>query len=86
MSQQKTSINRNSITRRKIKARLAEAQNWRCCYCGIRMEGFGDDLNAPTFEHVIPLRDGGSNRHSENIVIACRTCNGTRANKEMGHV
>lgn len=57
--------------------RLAEAQNWRCCYCGARMcQGGETDLRA-TFEHVIPRCDGGSNRKS-NLVIACMGCNRKR--------
>lgn len=30
---------------------LAEAQDRRCCYCGCRMDGGGNERGAPTFEH-----------------------------------
>ncbi len=82
MSRQRVPLNKPSSLRRKIKLRLSEAQNWRCCYCGIRMEGSGNEDNAPTFEHVVPLRDGGVNTPDENIVIACRSCNMTRGRRE----
>ncbi len=59
---------------------LGEAQNWRCCYCGIRMDTL--DVNRtqptqPTIEHLIPLRKGGKD-HPENLVIACCLCNSTK--------
>ncbi len=54
--------------------RLAEAQNHRCCYCGVRF-GLGDD--APTLEHVHPRSHGGSNALS-NLVVACCRCNTMR--------
>lgn len=65
--------------RRRAKERLSEAQNHRCCYCGIRMMGTGHDDSAPTFEHVVPRYHGGTNDMS-NIVIACRKCNNDRGN------
>jgi 5-methylcytosine-specific restriction endonuclease McrA len=46
---------------------LCEAQNHRCCYCGLRSD-------ALTFEHVTPLSHGGSNDRS-NLVMACEPCN-----------
>jgi hypothetical protein len=63
-----------------LRDRLAEQQNWRCCYCGVRMDGKGDDPDAPTFEHVVPRSIGGANDPS-NLVIACRQCNGKRASQ-----
>lgn len=61
--------------RKRLRARLAEAQNWRCCYCGIRMDGNENEPNAPTLEHVNPIYYGGSGS-VENLVVACRDCNG----------
>jgi hypothetical protein len=57
-------------------ARLSEAQNWRCCYCGCRME-FGSPRLRPTFEHVIPKACGGRDT-LENLVAACISCNVAR--------
>jgi hypothetical protein len=70
------------VTLSKLKRwTLAEAQNWRCCWCGIRMEGNGIDWDAPTFEHVVPRSKGGLDE-LDNLVIACRQCNGLRGNGE----
>jgi len=48
--------------------------NGRCCHCGKKLS-IDDDF---TFEHVIPLSKGGSNRH-ENIVALCKSCNYDKA-------
>lgn len=58
------------------KERLCEAQNHRCCYCGLRMVA-GDHDSYPTLEHVTPLSSGGADELA-NIVIACRGCNEER--------
>lgn len=46
-----------------------------CAYC---KREFSDDL-PPTFDHVVGLKDGGSDR-IENLVLACWPCNNARAN------
>lgn len=56
---------------------LAEAQNWRCCYCGQRCVGVGSAYNAPSTEHVTPLVRGGL-RTWKNEVMACSLCNRSR--------
>ena len=59
---------------------LAEAQNWRCCYCDDPIEastatdGRKGKSNTATFEHVIPLSRGGRD-HPSNLVAACLGCN-----------
>jgi|ERR1700733_3970001 len=62
--------------------RLAEAQNWRCCYCGGRMDGRGTSPDAPTFEHVIPRSKGGPDTIS-NLVIAHTRCNVRRGDRPL---
>lgn len=57
---------------RRIIPFLAEAQNWRCCYCGMVM-GF-DDV---TVEHVMPRAIGGSDEW-ENMAAACEFCNSAK--------
>lgn len=61
-----------------IKDALCEAQNHRCCYCGVRMGATGNRRDYPTIEHVTKLSDGGADA-LDNIVIACRGCNEDRA-------
>jgi 5-methylcytosine-specific restriction endonuclease McrA len=59
------------------KAIQSEAQNHRCCYCGIR---FSDDPRSESFatwEHVLPRARGGSDT-LKNLVLACHACNAGR--------
>lgn len=53
--------------------RLAEAQNWRCCYCGVRMT-IAPGKEMVTIEHVIALGEKGTNIW-ENQAAACVFCN-----------
>lgn len=43
---------------------------------------FTDELLA-TIDHLLPLKDGGSDR-LENLVLACEPCNNGRANPPLG--
>jgi 5-methylcytosine-specific restriction endonuclease McrA len=64
----------------KMRQRLSEAQNHRCCYCHVR---FSDDRASPyyaTLEHVIPISRGGSN-NLKNLVVACEACNNIRGSR-----
>ncbi len=65
----------------KLFHTLAEAQNWRCCYCGVRVktDGHFNDHRYGTLEHVHTIFHGGSD-HPRNLVMACRWCNGDRSN------
>jgi len=54
--------------------RLCEAQNWRCCYCGVHMTTSARRDRSPSIEHVVPRFVGGSDDW-ENLVAACRLCN-----------
>lgn len=66
-----------SAVKRRTKV-LGEAQNWRCCYCGVQTRfGTHCEWDAPTCEHVIPLRYGGL-RDWGNEVMACNLCNNGR--------
>lgn len=64
-----------------VRERLSEAQNHRCCYCGVRMDGnAATSPIAPTLEHVQARAHGGRNRLS-NLVVACSGCNCSRGTK-----
>lgn len=67
-----------------LRLRLAEAQNWRCCWamfgCTVRMEPTKGQPDSATFEHVIPAALGGTD-HVDNIAIACLSCNQIRGNR-----
>jgi len=53
---------------------LAEAQNWRCCYCGVKCDIGRGDWNAATREHAQAKAHGGVDCW-ENEVMACKLCN-----------
>lgn len=80
------------------KHRLAtyKRQQGRCYYCGLPMwlksadelaKGLGVKARTIkglqcTAEHLVARQDGGDNS-TENIVAACRTCNGCRHRKAV---
>lgn len=83
-------LNRASVSRRKaiklafdgthytaadVKA-LFEQQQGHCLYCYNRLDTFHVD-------HVIPLSRGGGNG-SDNIALACPSCNLSKNNKLLG--
>ncbi len=61
----------------ELRWRLAEAQNWRCCWCFASMEPHGNGGARATFEHIVPLSCDGPDI-LENVVIACAQCNHSR--------
>lgn len=62
------------ITKQEWQDRLAE-YNYHCAYC---LKPF-DNLE---MEHMLPLSRGGTHT-IDNIVPACRTCNGTKSSKTL---
>lgn len=75
-----TRVKRSQSNRSALRNRLAEAQNWCCCYCGCVCDGEEDDWVPATIEHVVELSKGGSDDW-ENLVMACYPCNDERGNK-----
>lgn len=65
-----------------LRTKLAEAQNWKCCYCGCKMNTLVNNKRAVTVEHVIPRSKGGADTW-ENTVAACAKCNHSRGNTEL---
>lgn len=62
----------------KVKlAILAEAQNWRCAYCGERCMGEDRDWDAPSRDHIVPVVMNGA-KDWWNEVMACNLCNNGR--------
>jgi hypothetical protein len=64
------------LTAKKVylRNRLAEAQNWKCCWCGCETVPESSKRNSATIEHVIPRSKGGSN-DPENLAMSCARCN-----------
>lgn len=66
---------------RRVKARLTNRavltrDNHTCQYCGAK----GD-----TVDHVVPRARGGQHRW-ENVVAACRPCNGRKSDKTLEQI
>ena len=65
----------------ELRSRLSEAQNHRCCWCqGDMVEWHVNTRLRPTFEHIIPLFDGGAD-NLDNIAISHAACNDSRHRK-----
>lgn len=59
------------------RERKLEEQDGRCIYCGGPLT-----RKAATMDHVIPVSRTGRRHSSLNAVVACKTCNGKKANKD----
>ena len=74
---------------RKVR-RIFKKTDGRCFYCGIELPpdtDNKDDLGLVVssirnwhIDHVIPISRGGDN-NDDNLVPACRKCNGDKSNK-----
>lgn len=76
-------VRRRKTNRAEERRALAEAQNWRCCYCNVECDRDDDRHwkgHSSTIEHVVELCRGGSDEW-ENLVMACFGCNDERGNK-----
>lgn len=60
-----------------MRCRLAEAQNWRCCWCGDHCVPEPNTRKSATIEHVTPKSLGGANEW-DNYAMACAECNHRR--------
>lgn len=58
-------------------AAVLRRDNHECCYC--------DKRKGTTVDHVQPRARGGLHRW-ENVVAACRHCNGLKADKTLGQL
>jgi 5-methylcytosine-specific restriction endonuclease McrA len=61
----------------EIRCRLGEAQNWKCCWCGVECVPEPKHKNSATIEHVHPRSLGGENSW-DNYAMACSNCNSRR--------
>lgn len=64
-----------------LRTRLAEAQNWKCCFCGCVMTELRAKHNSCTVEHVTPKEFGGTD-DPENLAASCYTCNNKRGTQD----
>lgn len=63
-----------------MRTRLAESQNWRCCWCGRHTSIFRNRRDSATIEHVTPKSEGGTDDW-ENLAMSCARCNSTRGSQ-----
>jgi hypothetical protein len=61
---------------------------WRCQLCGVstpqRLRGTFEP-RAPELDHIIPIAKGGEHSY-RNTQCACRQCNGTKGDRELGQL
>jgi hypothetical protein len=60
-----------------MRCRLAEAQSWKCCWCGTKCIPESGKKHSATIEHVQPRSQGGADEW-ENFAMACSDCNQRR--------
>lgn len=65
-----------------IRTRLSEAQNWKCCWCGIPTTHYRGKKNSSTLEHIVPRSMGGTD-DIENLAMACSKCNSRRGTTDI---
>lgn len=63
-----------------MRIRLAEAQNWKCCWCGKDTVPKTKQKNTATIEHITPQSEGGTDDW-ENLASACSKCNNDRGSQ-----
>ena len=77
---------RHTISMSK-RLRIYERDDWTCYLCGFPVDRLAvvPDLEAPTLDHVVPLRSGGSNG-AENLKTAHFYCNCVKGAKPLALV
>lgn len=63
--------------RQRLRRRIAESQNWRCCYCGVRMTADYSRDTSFSLDEIVPQSKGGRANYG-NSVGACLLCNARR--------
>jgi 5-methylcytosine-specific restriction endonuclease McrA len=64
----------------KRKREVVRRDGRKCWICGAETLDIENHPRALSLDHVVGLRDGGSNE-PENLRVACRLCNTERAAK-----
>ena len=69
--------------KRNLRLRLLEAQNNLCWICHEPMDQEANEHQplAVTFDHIVPLHDGGRMSARDNFRLAHRRCNMKRGNE-----
>ena len=77
---------RHTISTAK-RLRIYERDDWTCYLCGFPVDRLAvvPDLEAPTLDHVVPLRSGGGNG-ADNLKTAHFYCNCVKGAKPLALV
>lgn len=68
---------------RVIRRAVGERSAWRCVYCLRPLAETAEHPDdRPTVDHVVPRARGGTNRR-RNLALACRSCNGRKADSDL---
>lgn len=62
------------------RSKLSEAQNHKCCWCGLLTTDRRDLPNSSTIEHIQPKSLGGEDT-LDNMAMSCHKCNQRRRTK-----
>ena len=55
--------------------RAFQKQQGRCPYCGCKLLANFNSYMSVEFDHLIPIKDGGSATDEKNKVLTCNVCN-----------
>lgn len=69
---------------RRFGATLAKKHGWKCHWCGIAIYVNGGPFDKATVDHLKPRSVGGTNS-LDNLVLACRVCNGSRPEGQVAN-
>ncbi|GGF30129.1 hypothetical protein GCM10010922_01330 [Microbacterium sorbitolivorans] len=58
-----------------LRLTVLDRDGWQCAYCHKHLEG-----SDATADHIIP-KDAGGADELDNLVAACRRCNGIKSNQ-----
>lgn len=61
------------------KRNVFTRDNFKCCFCDVKLK-----LEDCTVDHVVPKAKGGKSEW-DNCVTACKKCNHTKGDKDVGH-
>lgn len=71
---------------RRARFRMWLKQEKRCYYCARRtflpQRGQDPHKQTATFDHIIPLSEGGAYSPTQNTVVACHQCNNERGTRD----
>lgn len=82
----RTTRNREMTKRKQLSGstrwHVLARDGFTCRYCGARAGQVGVEL---AVDHVISVKDGGDD-HPDNLVTACRRCNGGKSSRSLSNV